>query len=146
MLFASGCTKEDAKTEFFVETQTLQDTMHFLLEPAADVIWDSAGWIITEDETIDLVPTTDAGWFKVAHNGVTIMESGNLLLMPSLRHDDEDWAEISRGLVAVGASIKQSALDQNGERLFQLGGQLYNVCVACHQNYWIDSPVRPSDQ
>ena len=146
LVVIQGCTREVERVEFAEEIHTVQETMYFLLEPAADEIWDNAGWIITEEETIDLLPTTDEGWFRVIHSAVVIMETGNLLLTPNKRQDDQDWVELSKGLITVGEQIKQSALDRDGKRLFDLGGHLYNVCVACHQNYWLDRPVRPSDQ
>lgn len=146
LILIQGCAKKEEPVELIEEIHTVQETMYFLLEPAADEIWDNAGWIITEEETIDLLPTTDEGWFRVIHSAVVIMETGNLLLTPNKRQDDQDWVELSKGLITVGAQIKQSALDRDGKKLFELGGHLYNVCVACHQNYWLDRPVRPSDQ
>ena len=68
----------------------VMQTMESILDPAADVIWDSAGFIITAQGEADLSPTTDAGWEKVRNGALVIAESGNLLMMPG-RSAGSDW-------------------------------------------------------
>ncbi len=113
--------------------------MHYVVEPAADIVWDSAGTIATLEGIEDLAPTTDEGWFRVQHAAAVITESGNLLLMPSRAEDGADWREISLGLVSTGTALMNAAKEQNADAIFDLGGQLYNVCVACHQRYWTEN-------
>ncbi|GIT39504.1 MAG: hypothetical protein Ct9H300mP8_07000 [Gammaproteobacteria bacterium] len=113
--------------------------MHYVLEPAADTIWDSAGTIATLEGVEDLAPTTEEGWFRVQHAAAVVSESGNLLLMPGRTMDGDDWREISHGLVSTGESLMTAAEQQDADAVFDLGGQLYNVCVACHQRYWIEN-------
>ena len=119
--------------------------MRLVLDPAADVIWSSAGAIVTEDGVEDLAPTTEEGWLRVAHAAAVVAESGNLLMMPTQAVDREDWTEISRGLVRAGVQARDAAEAQDADALFVAGGRLYNVCVSCHQQYWVDRPVRPGE-
>ena len=113
--------------------------MHYVLEPAADTIWDSAGTIATLEGVEDLAPTTEEGWFRVQHAAAVVSESGNLLLMPGRTMDGDDWRESSHGLVSTGASLMPAAEQPDADAVFALGGQLYNVCVACQQRYWIET-------
>ena len=48
------------------DLKSVHDLMAEDLEPAAEVIWDSAGWITTVAGEQSLWPTTDAGWATVA--------------------------------------------------------------------------------
>jgi hypothetical protein len=109
--------------------------MEFVLDPAADMIWDSAGYIITAEGEQDLQPTTDEGWLAVQHSAVVVAETGNLLMMPGRARDDKDWIEISQGLVDVGMRAKAAAEAHDADALFEAGGQIYRVCTSCHQIY-----------
>ncbi len=115
----------------------LHDTMAWVLDPAADVIWGSAGWIITGEGAQDLTPTTQDAWDQVRHSAAVIAESGNLLLMPHLQPetDAEAWVEFSRGMTRVAQQALDAVDAQDSDALFETGGDLYNVCLACHQAY-----------
>ena len=117
-------------------TTDIQQTMMWILEPAADVIWDSAGTIITAKGHQELAPTTDEGWHKVVHAAATLTEAGNLLMLPG-RAVGDDWIEYSQGLVDAGKLALQAAREQDSDALFDAGGRVYEVCRACHNQYWI---------
>jgi len=135
-----GCSEPGTRSIAEYETSLdVEQLMHYVVEPAADIVWDSAGTIATLEGIEDLAPTTDEGWFRVQHAAAVITESGNLLLMPSRAEDGADWREISLGLVSTGTALMNAAKEQNAESIFDLGGQLYNVCVACHQRYWTEN-------
>ncbi len=114
----------------------IQQTMEWFLDPAADVIWDSAGTIITAQGRQELTPDTDDGWDTVLHAAATLAETGNLLMMPG-RSAGDDWNEYSRGLVAAGKLAMEAAQAKDGDALFDAGGRIYQVCKACHNQYWI---------
>ena len=111
--------------------------MNWILDPNADVIWSSAGTITTIDGIEDLAPTTQEGWDAVRNAAATIAEAGNLLKMPGHARDSEDWIEIAGGLTSVGVKLIEAADAQDADAIFEYGGQLYNVCVACHQLYML---------
>ncbi|MDP2283672.1 MAG: hypothetical protein Q8L06_05995 [Pseudohongiella sp.] len=114
------------------------DTVEFMahvLEPIADVLWKSAGWILDENEGYyELYPTDDEGWINVDNHGAMIVEAGNLMLLPG-RVQEGPWATYAQATSTVGRSIMKAAEEQNKEDLFQAGAQLYSVCTACHQAY-----------
>ncbi len=113
----------------------LHQTMEWVLDPAADLIWDSAGSIITEAGIEELAPTTDAGWENVRNNAAVVAQSGNLLMLPGIALGENDWMELSAGLVDAGMLAVKAAEAQDSDALFKAGGQIYNVCRACHQQY-----------
>jgi hypothetical protein len=115
----------------------IHQTMAWILDPAAEVIWDSAGTIITAQGHQELAPTTDEGWAKVLHAAATLTEAGNLLMMPGSAAGD-DWIEYAQGLTAAGQLAIKAAQDQDDEALFEAGGRIYQVCRACHDQYWTE--------
>ena len=133
----AGCEPAPAP-EPYVSVHNTHDVMTWLLDPAADQVWASAGQIITEAETVDLAPTTDAGWNEVRYSATVVAEAGNLLMLPAHARDQEDWMEISRGLFQAGVMAAEAAEAHDADALFDAGGVIYNVCVACHQLYAAD--------
>ncbi len=135
----AGCADSAPQTEAPVEaTLTTQQLMAHVLEPAADRIWDSAGFIMTEAGEESLAPTTEEGWLDVQHGAAVVTESGNLLMVAGRSEGREEWIAISRGLIDVGQQAMAAAEAQDADALFEAGSALYGVCLACHQVYWAD--------
>ncbi len=136
LMLLGGCGQPEVSEPIpFKPTGDVKHTMVWVLDPAADVIWGATGSIITVDGTEDLTPTTEEGWLAVQHSATVVAEAGNLLLMPSLARDEEGWREISLGLIDVGVRAARAAEEHDAEALFDVGGQLYRVCVSCHTIY-----------
>ena len=136
-IFLLSCTREAVDELPVQPVGDLHDTMTWVLDPAADVIWDSAGWILTAEGTQDLTPTTEEGWDQVRHSAAVLAESGNLLLLPHLapETDAEAWIEFSQGMTRVAQEALAAVDAKDSAALFEIGGHLYNVCLACHQVY-----------
>lgn len=136
-ILLSSCTRESGDELPVQAVGDLHDTMTWVLDPAADVIWGSAGWVLTAEGTQDLTPTTEEGWDRVRHSAAVLAESGNLLLMPHLvpEADGEAWVEFSRGMTRVAQEALAAVDAKDSDALFETGGHLYNVCLACHQVY-----------
>lgn len=115
----------------------VHDLMAYVLDPAAEVIWDSAGYIITEEGEFNLEPTDEEGWNKVKYGAKVISESSFLLSLPDRAVDQTQWIALSTMLKGIGESAFKAAENQDSEELFKIGAELYQVCVACHQAYWI---------
>ena len=133
----AACEAPPPPPQPYVNVTELPEVMTWILDPAADVLWDSAGAIITEAGTEDLAPTTDEGWDHARNNAATVAEVGNLLMLPHLAKDRRDWIEIAQGLVRAGVAARDAATAHDADALFEAGANLYNVCVSCHQLYWV---------
>jgi hypothetical protein len=114
----------------------LRQTMEWILDPAADVIWDSAGFVITAQGETDLAPTTDEGWEHVRNSAAVVAETGNLLMMPG-RSAGPAWEAFARGLIAAGEVAIAAAEAHDSTALFDAGGQIYQVCRGCHEQYLV---------
>jgi len=142
LVVLGGCAQpaeqETPKVNFQPST-SIHNLMVWGLEPAADVLWDSAGYIVTEDGEQDLQPTTAEGWDHVRNNATVVAESGNLLMIPGYAADNGDWMEYSTGLHAAGVRARDAAIAKDADALFEAGAKLYNVCLACHNRYIIEA-------
>ena len=142
-LLLVGCGQDGASsaTDIQANYQPVTDTrqsMLWILDPAADVVWGSAGTIITEEGDRELAPTTDEGWQHVINNAAVLAEAGNLLMMPG-RAAGADWVEYSAGLTIAAKMAIKAAQDQDSDALFDAGGRIYQVCKACHRQYLIET-------
>lgn len=145
VLLLGGCGDDGAPRVPETQYRAVLDAgqlMNWILDPAADVIWGSAGAVITVEGEQDLSPVDDEGWAGVRNAAAVVVESGNLLMMPG-RSRGEDWDEFSRGMMTMGEKAMAAADAQDAEALFEVGGQLYNVCVACHQQYMLADQEAP---
>jgi len=133
-LLLGGC-QQDPEPPPYALSADITESMLWILEPAADVIWDSAGFVIDASGETDLSPSSEEAWNEVLYAAATLSESGNLLMLPG-RSAGEDWNEYARGLVTAGERARDAALAQDAEALFNAGGQIYQVCRACHNQYW----------
>src|SRR6516162_2813969 len=87
VVFSAGCSaeKKQEKEPEFRTTATVKDIMDSMVDPNADVVWDSVATIITAQGTEDRAPRSDEDWSKVRHSTITLLEATNLLLIPG-RH------------------------------------------------------------
>jgi hypothetical protein len=131
-----GCGEEEAPGPAYQPVVDTKQFMNWILDPMADVIWGSAGTITTIEGVEDLAPTTQEGWDAVRNAAATLAETGNLLQIPG-HSRGSDWNEISAGLTQTAVLLIEAAENQNDEQVFDYGGQLYNVCVSCHQLYML---------
>jgi len=143
VLFLTACTEPPAAPAAPATPVTdynlslgMKDFMNLVLEPTADVLWDSAGWV-NDIETgyRELYPTTDAAWDTVRQRAAQIVEAGNALALPGRAADNDAWLTYSNALSASGAMAMEAAATRNQEDFFQAGAQIYSVCTACHQTY-----------
>jgi cytochrome c551/c552 len=50
--------------------------------------------------------------------------------------------EIAVGLTQAGKRAMAAAEARDPDALFEVGGEIYNVCVSCHQLYWQEGASR----
>ena len=135
----AGCADEPKPQAVpFEPVLEMHDLMNSVLDPATDVIWGAAGAVITADGEQDLAPVDDAGWQAVFNAAAVVTETGNLLMLPGRAEDNGDWIEYSAALIATGKEAMVAAKAKDAQAVFDVGGKLYLVCVACHQGYSMD--------
>jgi hypothetical protein len=133
-LVAAGCSgvPEPPPYKAVADNKLL---MQAILDPAADELWESVGWVITAEGTEEIYPKTDEEWMHVRNAAVTVIESGNLLMMAPRAKDNADWMRISQGLIETGQNAMRAAEAKDRDKVFTVGGDVYDVCTACHAKY-----------
>ena len=134
LVLLSACDAAEPGPAYNPVTDSKQ-LMNWIIDANADVIWGAAGTITTMEGVEDLAPTTQEGWDAVRNAAATLAEAGNLLMMPGHSRAGADWNEIAQGLTTTAVALIDAAERKDDEAVFDYGGQLYNVCVACHQLY-----------
>src|SRR6185369_5036010 len=116
-------------------TLTVKQVMEWVVDPAADVIWDSVKTVITEKGTQEIAPKTDADWDKVRDGAATLMEASNALMIEGRARDKKEWMMAARRLGDAANQALKAAQAKNTETLFNEGGNIYKACAACHSKY-----------
>ncbi|OJW73836.1 MAG: hypothetical protein BGO57_04295 [Sphingomonadales bacterium 63-6] len=132
----AGCGGNEAEGEKKSEMASVRDLMKDEVQPTAEIYWGSAGSVSDENGMTDLTPTTDEGWQKTRDSAVKLGELGKKLMEPQYSKDrGEGWIRLSQGLIDVSKIAEQAAADKNPDKVFEVGGTIYDVCTACHQAY-----------
>jgi hypothetical protein len=114
---------------------TLEEVMHHMVIPNAQVVWRSVGTIYTVGHVEEIQPRTDEEWLNVEASATALTEAGNLLMMEGRAKDTGRWMERARALREAGASVHEAAKARNVEALFERGGRLFDACQGCHFDY-----------
>ena len=120
------------------EHSDMHDLMAHLLTPASEAIWESSGYVITEEGEFSLEPTNEEEWERVLYGAKVITESAYLLNIPSRSKNRKEWVLFAGLLEEVGEKAFEAAENKDVESLFEIGAELYQVCVSCHQIYMTD--------
>jgi len=114
---------------------SLKQVMEWVIDPNADVIWDSVKSISTTKGTTEIYPRTDEQWDAVRNSAAILVEAGNILLVEGRAKDNTQWLEYAKQLSKASEVALKAAQDKNKDALFDAGGGIYEACKACHDKY-----------
>src|SRR3990172_4885099 len=125
-----GCTEQASQTSpppAFKTVTGTHEIMEGLIAPAADVVWKSAGTIITIQGIEDLRPKNDVEWEVVEHSALGLAESANLLLMGDRLVDNEDWVKFSHEMTDRAVVAAKAAEAKDADALLVAGSEIYET-------------------
>jgi hypothetical protein len=134
-LGVAACAHQPQPTPPYKPVTTVLELMESVVAHAAEIYWGSVQVTVDETGEHERFPQTDEEWEAVWSAGLSIAESGNLLMMAPRAVDEGAWMQFARSLVEAGAEAAASAQARDVERVFAAGEQVYNVCTACHARY-----------
>jgi hypothetical protein len=121
----------------------MTELMGHVIDPAAFMYWKNSGYRIDETGQHDLTPTTDEGWDVLVTGATIVAEAGNLLQMEGRRRAPEaDWNRYAQQLTAQAKIARAAAEKHDKTAVFDEGGKLYDVCVACHEQFVIQPQLK----
>jgi hypothetical protein len=109
--------------------------MQSVVDPNADVIWDSVKSIVTAAGVEEIRPKNEAEWAAVRNSAVTLAESGNLMMMVPRAKNGDEWMTFARELIDTSERAIHAADARNADQIFTIGGDIYEACSHCHQKY-----------
>jgi hypothetical protein len=137
----SGDAGDALEGAAFEQALRTQQMMADLVQPTAEVYWNSAGFVMDESGETDLTPTTEEGWAATLESTRELQRLGELLQTPEYAEGrGDDWIAFSRSMVEISKQAEQTALDRDSDAIFEVGGTIYRVCQACHQAYPASQP------
>ena len=163
VLIGVGCNfrEERAPATQFRPTATVKDIMTSIIDPEADVLWNSVATIVSLTGTEERAPKTDEEWATVRRSAVQLVEATNLLRVPG-RHvarpgeksenprielqpetiqrmiadDPASWSALVDRLHDAAVPALKAIDGKNAKGLFDAGEHIEHACEACHQRYW----------
>jgi hypothetical protein len=119
----------------FDTSVSVKDLMENVMDPAADVVWESVGTIMTKEGTFERAPANDDEWNRVKAGAITLVETGNLLLIPARTGGSEEWVSLAQAMIAQSKRAIKAAEDHDKQATFDIGADIYESCVNCHKRF-----------
>lgn len=121
----------------------MTEFMGHVVDPAAFMYWKGSGTEVDEKGEHDLSPTTDEGWDVLVSGASILMEAGNMLQLPGrVRAPEADWNRYAQQLTERAAIARAAAEKHDKKGVFDEGGRVYEVCVACHEQFVIQPDIQ----
>jgi hypothetical protein len=130
--FLLGCGPKTPETNTAL---SLKQLMEWVIDPNADLLWDSVKTISNAKGTTEIYPKTDAQWEAVRNSAAVLVESGNLLVIEGRAKDNKQWANYAKQLSKAAEGALKAAENKNKDDLFDAGGSIYSACKSCHDKY-----------
>ena len=159
----AGCGRGEERppTSQFRPTATIKDIMVSVIDPEADVLWNSVATIVTASGTEEREPRTDEDWATLRRSAIQLVEATNLLRVPGrhvarpgeksenprielqpetiqrmIAEDPAGWTALVDRLHDAAAPALKAIDARSVKGLFDAGDQIEHACEACHQRYW----------
>ena len=138
----SKAAKATAEAKLNTDLPMTEFMGHFV-DPAAFMYWKGSGVEITEAGEHDLSPTTDEGWDVLVSGATMLVEAGNILQLPGrTRAPESDWNRYAQMLTERALIARAAAEKRDKKAVFDEGGRVYEVCVACHEQFVIEPELK----
>jgi hypothetical protein len=119
----------------FDTTISVKDLMANMMDPTADVVWESVGTVMTKEGTFERAPQTDDEWDNVKAHAIMLVEAGNLLMLPARSGGNPEWIQMSQDLITQSKRMITAAEKHDRQAVFDVGAEIYDRCVNCHKKF-----------
>lgn len=124
----------------------VKQLMAAVIDPSADIVWESVGTIDTAAGTEEIRPRSNEEWDAVRNAAWVLVESGNSLMIGNRPQDASDWMRFAGEFADISLVAARAAEAHDAEALFTAGSDIYLACTQCHNAYNVDltTPVAPT--
>jgi len=109
--------------------------MQWVIDPAADRIWDSVAWYSTLKGERMVAPSTQEQWDDLRNSAATLMEASNLLMIDQRAKDNGPWMQYSRDLGSTAQKTLLAVQAKDVQAVFDNGTLIDAACEGCHLKY-----------
>jgi hypothetical protein len=137
LLISLSCSSQPPAAALppFDTTISVKDLMENVIDPAADGVWDSVGTIYTKEGAFEKTPANDDEWNAVKAKAMTLVEVGNLLLLPARSSGNEEWIKLTLEMIKQSHRAIKAAEAHDRDGVFNTGADIYEACVNCHKRF-----------
>ncbi len=152
----------------FRPTATVREVMGNMVDPSADILWESVATIVSQTGVEERRPRTDDEWAAVKRSAVTLVEATNLLLIdrptgrtedisanPSIelspaqidvlrKKDPQVWKDFVKKLYDASTPMLDAINNKDADTLLNSGEALDVACENCHLHYWYPPKGAPA--
>src|SRR5712691_5019209 len=170
LFFGGACRgrQQDSRQPEYTTSATIKDIMDSMVDPSADVVWDSVSTMVSTAGIEEKAPKTDEEWADVRRGAIRLVEAPNLLILPGrhvarpgeksetpdvelepaemevrINKDREAWNRRAKALHDVSLEMLQAIEAKDREKMLEVGDRLDKACENCHLNYWYPNQVLP---
>jgi len=119
----------------FETSVSTKDLMANVMDPTADIVWESVGTIMTKEGTFEKAPQTDEEWNSVKSGAILLAEAGNLLMIPSRSGGNAEWNKRAVDLIHQSQRMIKAIDAHDKKGVFDIGADIYETCVNCHKRF-----------
>ena len=137
-----ACTPKEQSTPVpsksaavFDTQQSIAELMQWVIDPAADTLWDSVSWVSNEKGTKANAPKSEEDWKALKIQASILVESANLLMLEGRAKDQDVWMQQARNFGLEARKNLKAIEEKNVDKLFEIGGDLDHACESCHLKY-----------
>src|SRR6187402_1135298 len=101
LLLTTSCSSPSPAAAMppFDTSNSVKELMANIVDPTADGVWESVGTVYTKEGVFEKKPESDEEWNDVRASALTLVEVGNLLMMPSRSGGSEEWVKLAQELI-----------------------------------------------
>jgi hypothetical protein len=147
---------------------SIQELMQAEIDTSADGVWNAVESISTQAGNEERLPRTPEEWIAARNAAITLVEATNLLLIDGRRVGAKDFPAEAEGALdslhiqalvdakrptfnAFAAALREAGLAaiaaidaKDPPALVRAGGEIDQVCEACHLTFWYPDQVIPA--
>jgi hypothetical protein len=137
LLFAVSCSSTPAAPAMppFETSVSTKDLMANVMDPTADIVWESVGTIMTKEGTFEKAPQTDEEWNSVKSSAILLAEARNLLMIPSRSGGNDERNTRAVDLIPQSQRMIKAIDAHDKKGVFDVGADIYESCVNCHKRF-----------
>ena len=148
----------------------VQDIMNYMVDPAADFLWESVSTTETAEGIEEKQPRTDEEWREVHRHAILLTEGANLLLIDrhvagegrsledhgtpgnltaaqaeeAIGKDKQTYVSFAIALRDVGEAFVAAADKRDPQAIIDAGDTMDQVCEGCHLKFWYPGQKIPA--